>query len=426
MPASDAVAASVGNAAQRWVPGHEQALKDWAHWCEGHPDSQCELGLSSRWLLSCVAPARSERWSAIALREHALQQWVRYFGVDPERVDEAWVLRWVDQPVASVVCAAPRDLIDGLQDIAREHGVQLRWVGPWWARGAQRWLASRAGLDGPHAVSVPEAGLTIHLVAQAQEGAAPRLSQLWTEVDDDVAQDQRPSGPDGAVVWPAPQFDGGDARVQARWGRRRASIGAWAEALDFVGPRLHTALWAWALLVGGLAAGVYVSDEAQLALNARNDGQLALHRLQRAQHQLAVAKTAPRAASVAASGASAAKANVAPVLSTAAVRQAARVAQLLAYPWPTVIERIEQSAASEQAVLTSLSLDLATLGSRPDARPEVRLLAAVRDDASALRWAQAHGEGAQLLARTPLSNSFDTSQGRYAWQAEASWSGGQP
>ena len=83
-------------------------------------------------------------------------------------------------------------------------------------------------------------------------------------------------------------------------------------------------------------------------------------------------------------------------------------------------------ASAEQAVMLSFSLDIATLGSKPNTFPDVRVAAAVRDDASALRWAQALGASGQLLSRERLSSSFTAIAGQYDWRAQASWPGGTP
>jgi hypothetical protein len=195
----------------------------------------------------------------------------------------------------------------------------------------------------------------------------------------------------------------------------------WAQALDFVGPRVRVALWAWGLLVAGLAASMAVSEEAQHAFNARQEAQSALTRLERAKKQRAIAQAVPRAVKEHEGAASMASGKA---LDAAALRQAARMATLLGFPWTPVIERIEQSAMQEHAVLTGLSIDVSSLSSRADAAPDVRLQAAVQDDAAALRWVDAHGEGAQLLGRDLLTHPFDTTAGHYALRAEALWSAG--
>jgi hypothetical protein len=56
----------------------------------------------------------------------------------------------------------------------------------------------------------------------------------------------------------------------------------------------------------------------------------------------------------------------------------------------------------------------------------VHLVAAVRDDASALRWTQALGPSAQLQVRERLAQPFMSVDGPYDWRVEATWSGELP
>lgn len=192
----------------------------------------------------------------------------------------------------------------------------------------------------------------------------------------------------------------------------------WAQELDFVGPRVRTAPWAWALLLAGLVA---VATELPLISQADADlleAQTTLKRLQRAAHQQRLAAATPRA--------SQAEGDAVATLTPESARRAAQVAQWLAYPWMAVIGQAESAAHTEQAVLLSFNLDLATLGSAPDAWPAAHVSAAVRDDASALRWAQAHGAHAQLLSRERLAASFESVAGTYDGRAEAMWPGGAP
>jgi hypothetical protein len=180
----------------------EPALQAFAQWCEAHQGSACELGLSSRWLISSAAPVG---WTQEAVREHVLRQWEHYFGLDTAQLEQDWVLRQVITPQAAVVCAAPRALIDGLRDAAAAQGVQVLSVGPWWARGVQAWLASladqaaREGNDAkaeaaePWRLTLSEPGLLTHvqtrMTASASESAsgmplAAQLGELWTEASD--------------------------------------------------------------------------------------------------------------------------------------------------------------------------------------------------------------------------------------------------
>ncbi|MES2089037.1 MAG: hypothetical protein V4532_03505 [Pseudomonadota bacterium] len=376
------------------------ALAAWAQWCEQHAGRACELALSGHGLISCAAP-----------QAQALTQWDHYLGLSAATLAQSWVLRSVQVPGGDLSCAAPRALIDGLHKVARAHQVKLHWVGPWWARHAQRWLATAGAAQ---TLQAREPGLVTYLQTSPNEQGKPALSQVWTEASDalGVAAPTAPVVPGVTEILAQVPVDA----IVSEW----SPVGAfawqttWADGLDFVGPRVRTALWSWALLVGGLAACMAVSEQAQQFITHRDEAQAMLHRLERAQHQQTMARAAPRAASSPGQA-------VAQPLDDATLRQAVRVAQQLAYPWPAVIERVEQSAQQEHAVLTGFSLDISSLGGKGETRPQVRLQAALHDDASALRWVAAHGDQAQMLGRDALSTPFDTAQGHYALRAEAVW-----
>ena len=59
----------------------------------------------------------------------------------------------------------------------------------------------------------------------------------------------------------------------------------WSTQLDFVGPRVATSVWGWALLVVGLCVALHVADQAHGVQQALVSEQASLSRLQRAQHQ---------------------------------------------------------------------------------------------------------------------------------------------
>jgi hypothetical protein len=377
------------------------ALAAWAKWCEQHAGQACELGLSGHWLISCAAAP-----------EQALQQWDHYMGLSATAIEQGWVLRSVQAPPVDLACAAPSALIEGLQKVAREHSVKLRWVGPWWTRQAQPWLG--LAKEAEQTMQACEPGLTTYLKAVPNAQGKPVLSQVWTEINDMGRAATQSLTAHGVIEVMAPAS--ADALV-SEWIPPDAATwrSTWPDALDFVGPRVRTALWSWALLVGGMAACMAVSERAQQSLAARGEAQAMLHRLERAKHQLTLAQAAPRAASAPSQQA------LPQALDAVAMRQVAQVAQQLAFPWPSVIERVEQAALQEHAVLTGFSLDTSGLGGKADARLPVRLQAAVHDDVSALRWVAAHGDGAQMLGRDALSTPFDTVQGHYALRAEAVW-----
>lgn len=390
--------------------GHEVALKAWAQWCEQNAGSTCELALSGHWLITCAAPP-----------EQALAQWDHYLGLSAIALEQGWVLRSVSMPSWSFSCATPRALMEGLKNTAREHSVKLQWVGPWWARDAQRWLTALAKVPDPsadeHTFNAMEVGLCTHLTVGLDDQGKRCLRQVWAEASDEAALSEAVAPTQARTE--QTRLDMAANTSLAPWPNPGSNAwqSGWADELDFAGPRVRTALWSWALLIMGVAACMAVAEQAQEATVAQAEAQAMLHRLERAKHQQTMARAAPRAASAAGLPAR-------QKLDEASTRQAAQVAQWLAYPWSAVIERVEQSALQEQAVLTGFSLDISSLGAKLDARPPVRLQAALRDDASALRWVAAHGEGAQMLGRSALSAPFEAMTGRYALRAEATWPAG--
>jgi len=207
--------------------------------------------------------------------------------------------------------------------------------------------------------------------------------------------------------------------------RPHASQADWADELDFVGPRVRTALWSWVLLLAGLTGAAWVWPMVTQADADMAQAQLDLKRLQRAVHQHALEIKAAQAAQ----DPSAQDRGQAPGqtgLTPEAMRHAAELAQSLGYPWLKVITQVEQAAQAEKAVMLAFSLDIGNLATAADAQPEVRLLAAVRDDESALRWAQTLGSTAQLRGREKLSAPFTSPSGTYEWRVEAAWSGEIP
>ena len=141
-------------------------------------------------------------------------------------------------------------------------------------------------------------------------------------------------------------------------------------------------------------------------------------RIERAVHERSAAAQAPQAVTSA------------PVLDPAAADDAVAMVRALAFPWPAVLRRMEQSAAGAGAVMLSMSTSLEDTGRA--AGPTWRLQAAVRDDASALGWAASLPAG-RLMARASLATPFTTPQGPYGLkaevQAQTSWAelaGGGP
>lgn len=139
-----------GDAPGQAVPGHEDALLAWRDWCAAHAGERCLVGLSSRWLLTGVLPQAQAKTSAQASVE-AWGQWDHYFNIGPAPLDAGWQVRAVQAGGAWLVCAMPGTILADVQAVARAHRVAIAWVGPWWAQGGQRWLASVDSADLMHA-----------------------------------------------------------------------------------------------------------------------------------------------------------------------------------------------------------------------------------------------------------------------------------
>ena len=181
----------------------DAAVAAFGQWCAAHPGEVCSVGLSGRWLLSSVSQIDADHDAAYG---HALQQWSHYLDIDQTALESDWVLRQLALPKVSLLCAAPRVLIDGLREQADGHAVRLEWVGPWWTRRVQAWLAS---LDEAieHVPSQPEfmvyePGLITHVRAHLDEAQGVRLSDVWTEVTSEAVPAQAIA--EGACLTPPP------------------------------------------------------------------------------------------------------------------------------------------------------------------------------------------------------------------------------
>lgn len=182
------------------------AVVRFGEWCAVHPGELCEVGLSASWMLTCVVPPG---WSLQAGQLHALNQWGHYHDLDAQALSAHWVVRHVADAQASVFCAAPRALMEGLQAQAKAHKVRLAWVGPWWVRGVQ---ASLAGWSAPDAtaatrtLSLHEPGLTLCVQAHAEPRGRWTLTQVqWRMLDAAPGSDDVQ-----AVRVPLPAADAGD------------------------------------------------------------------------------------------------------------------------------------------------------------------------------------------------------------------------
>lgn len=199
-----------------------------------------------------------------------------------------------------------------------------------------------------------------------------------------------------------------------RWSRPSRVLN-WSAQLDFVGPRVVTSVWGWALLVVGLCVAIHAADQAHGVQQALAGEQASLSRLQRAEHQRQVAMAPLRSAS-----------SPDQAWAPEALLSAQGVVRMLAYPWAGVLDRVELAALQEQALLLSFTLDQDRALTDARAPVPVRLTAAVLTDEAALRWTTAHGDGAQLLSRERLSTPAPSPQGDYPWRAEVTWTGARP
>ncbi len=193
----------------------------------------------------------------------------------------------------------------------------------------------------------------------------------------------------------------------------------WAEGLNFLGPRVRTSFWGWALLALGALAALHAADAALAMQDDLAEAQAVIKRLQRGERQLSLRAQA-------ASAAQAAQVASAPGLKDEGWRQAAQLAQWLGFPWADTLDHIDAASVQQKAVLTRFSLDLSALASNEGVQPELKLQAAVLDDQAALQWLEALGPLATLRAREPLDAPFNTVQGNYAWRVDVVTSGVKP
>lgn len=196
---------------------------------------------------------------------------------------------------------------------------------------------------------------------------------------------------------------------------------SWSEDLDFVGPRVRTAWWAW--LVLGLGAMVVL-----MAYDAMAHTQQALIDAEQQHRRLSLADRGMRLTRALQARETVAQAAVAPPLTPADLPEVASMARTLAYPWAQALGQIDADAWAQQVVLLSLSVDLdqaarAAAGGTGTAggalaQPMWRLQAAVRHDADALAWS-ARMPGGQILSRERLQQPFTGLLGRYDLKVDA-------
>jgi len=200
---------------------------------------------------------------------------------------------------------------------------------------------------------------------------------------------------------------------------RRPRAFGWAEGLNFLGPRVRSSFWGWALLALGVVATLHAADRAAAVQDELADAQAVVKRLQRGERQVSVQAQA-------ASAVEATHAARVPELKEEGWRHAAQLAQWLGFPWEDTLDHIDATSLKHKAVLAQFSLDLSTLASNEGVQPDLKLQAAVTDDKAALQWLEALGPQAMLRAREPLNAPFNTTQGSYAWRLDVVTTGGTP
>lgn len=204
--------------------GDEQALAAFGLWCEAHPGWACRIGLSSRWLLHSVSTTEMTHPAALA---HATRQWAFYLDLDEAALMRDWLIRQVIVGDTVLLCASPTSLMNGLKAHAKAHGVQLNWVGPWWAQGLQACMSDMAAkpdrAEGLWTLHLVEPEQVTHVEVLKRAGRQASLQRLWADramPQDSASQSCRvvlnhPDPEDVALVWDQealrPLLQGADA-----------------------------------------------------------------------------------------------------------------------------------------------------------------------------------------------------------------------
>lgn len=167
----------------------DAACAAFAGWCAQQAGSRLHLGLGAALVQICVAPAALAR---AELRDYAGRQLAHYFGSWGAAGDggqtTGWTVAASGQPDVPLACAAPRVLVSGLQAAAREHGVRLLSLSPWWAPAAQAWLLQVPEDDGQTRVWLArEPGWITVLQARGRV-----LQRAWSEPQDGEWQQRLP------------------------------------------------------------------------------------------------------------------------------------------------------------------------------------------------------------------------------------------
>lgn len=406
-------------------------------WAAAHEGAAVELSLSSHMLLML---ADGDLTDAQVLRERAADRWAHYLDLPAGDFDTDWLVQTsLDQaraPVA-VACALPRTLAEGLQAVARRHGLALRALQPWWAGAlASAWRDLPPSSDGhaPRLWTWREGSWQTQARVSAESGkwvlrslafvaADPsdgtELADLVFEASDVAGAGESNQAAEAAEVaqalsrrpraWRAGWFD-------------RADRTDWAESLNFSGPRVRTSFWSWALLALGAIAVVHAMDLSSQLVASEQATEAELSRLQA--HARATPSAAP-SSSLDQAGAVSTKAQ-APVLQPEGWRSAAQLAAWLGHPWAAALDHADATAHERGISLTGFQVDLAAWGARPGQPLAWRLQAAVPDDAAALQWVQELGPQAELQRRDALLQPVPSERGTLSWRVNVSSGGGQP
>lgn len=162
---------------------NDAALLAWRDWCAAHAGQRCYVALSSCWILSMAEQAPPED-----ARAAALQRWGHYLGEADLEGAGNWSTRVSSFDGASLVCMAPRALLQDILALAGKQHVNVCWIGPWWAQGLARWLMAPPPEGGTgtsdvrhRTLELREPGWTVYVHAEGK-----RLVNIWSGPSDDL------------------------------------------------------------------------------------------------------------------------------------------------------------------------------------------------------------------------------------------------
>ncbi len=403
-------------------------------WAAVHAGAAVELSLSSHVLLML---ADGDLTDAQALRERAIERWAHYLDLPAGSFDTDWLVQTsldeVAAPVA-VACAVPNALVDGLQAVARRHGLALRALQPWWAgslasawrdlppptdgQATRLWVWREGAWQTQARVSAESGRWVLRSLAFMAADPLERTEAADLVFDAaDVAHVGGATEAADAVQVPNQQ----PPAARAGW-LHWADRVDWAESLNFGGPRVRTSFWSWALLALGGIAVVHAMDLSSQLVDSEQITQAELSRLQ----AHARAKPSAAAASSAVPSGAASSQAQAPVLQPDGWRSAAQLAAWLGHPWAAALDHADATAHQRGISLTGFQVDLSAWGARAGQPLAWRLQAAVPDDAAALQWVQELGPQAELQRRDALPQPVLSERGTLSWRIDVNSGGGQP